>query len=162
MARERASRLDAARRLPLAVVRKTCEILLSPPGHLIGLMLRVAARIAAGEWRGLVWGEGGERVVWGDYSSSSDEEDGDEAEGDGGFESDWTAAVEARRRRWSGQRGETPRRRRSSADSAGRDTAAAAATGDDVKGKGIASGVDAAYADDDVGPTEDGRSWEID
>jgi hypothetical protein len=66
------SRLALVRRLPLAVIHKTCEILLSPPGHLIGLMLRVAARIAAGEWRGFVSGQGdrGEEmaVSW-DYSS---------------------------------------------------------------------------------------------
>ncbi|KAL2151603.1 hypothetical protein VTH82DRAFT_6701 [Thermothelomyces myriococcoides] len=37
---------------------------MSPPSHLIGLMLDVAARITAGEWRGNVFGmgEGGERV----------------------------------------------------------------------------------------------------
>ncbi|KAL2260769.1 hypothetical protein VTK26DRAFT_5144 [Humicola hyalothermophila] len=46
------------------VLHKTCEILMSPPSHLISLMLRVAARIVAGEWRGLVFGTGeaGERV----------------------------------------------------------------------------------------------------
>ncbi|KAL2115092.1 hypothetical protein VTJ04DRAFT_10755 [Mycothermus thermophilus] len=65
----------AVRRLPLSVFVKTCEILFSPPTHLISLMLNVAARIAAGEWRGLVWGmgEGGERinVEW-DWSEEED------------------------------------------------------------------------------------------
>ncbi|SPQ25821.1 8baf18b7-203b-44ab-92c7-7395675baa57 [Thermothielavioides terrestris] len=56
--------LAAVRRLPMTVIHKTCEILMSPPSHLISLMLNVAARIAAGEWRGLVFGMGetGERV----------------------------------------------------------------------------------------------------
>jgi hypothetical protein len=66
------SRLALVRRLPMAVIHKTCEILLSPPGHLLHLMLHVAARIAAGEWRGFVAGKGekGEEmaVSW-DYSS---------------------------------------------------------------------------------------------
>ncbi|KAL1844078.1 hypothetical protein VTJ49DRAFT_4930 [Mycothermus thermophilus] len=42
----------AVRHLPLTVFVKTCEIFLSPPAHLISLMLNVAARIAAGEWSG--------------------------------------------------------------------------------------------------------------
>ncbi|KAK2612236.1 hypothetical protein QQS21_001812 [Conoideocrella luteorostrata] len=41
-----------ARRLPLAAVRKTCNILMGPPGHLAALMLNIAARIYAGEWKG--------------------------------------------------------------------------------------------------------------
>ncbi|KAK4244734.1 inheritance of peroxisomes protein 1-domain-containing protein [Corynascus novoguineensis] len=60
--------LAVVRRLPMTVLHKTCEILMSPPSHLISLMLDVAARITAGEWRGLVFGtgEGGERlsVAW--------------------------------------------------------------------------------------------------
>ncbi|KAK4124132.1 hypothetical protein N657DRAFT_572209 [Parathielavia appendiculata] len=80
--------LAAVRRLPLTVLHKTCEILMSPPSHLIGLMLRVAARIAAGEWKGLVLGlgEGGERVsvAW-DWSE--DDDDGfDFAQDRAGFE----------------------------------------------------------------------------
>ncbi|KAH9904580.1 inheritance of peroxisomes protein 1-domain-containing protein [Xylariomycetidae sp. FL2044] len=77
------SRLEAVRRLPVAIVHKTVEILLSPPGHLVSLMLKVAARIAAGEWRGLVFGfgEGGEKipVQWdysdGEFSSWDDHDD---------------------------------------------------------------------------------------
>lgn len=147
----------------MAVVRKTCEILLSPPGYLISLMLRVAARIAAGEWRGLVFGEGGERVVWGDYSS--EEEDGSEAGSDDfALDNDWMN-VEARRRRWSGQLGETtPVRRRSSVE-LGNPGAA-----DDVEGKGSATGVDIGNgsvaeeksANHGDGPVDDGRGWEID
>ncbi|KAL2132863.1 hypothetical protein VTI74DRAFT_3209 [Chaetomium olivicolor] len=70
--------LATVRRLPMTVLHKTCEILLSPPSHLLSLMLNVAARIAAGEWRGLVFamGEGGERVsvTW-DWSEDDEEED---------------------------------------------------------------------------------------
>lgn len=153
----------SAQSLPMAVVRKTCEILLSPPGYLISLMLRVAARIAAGEWRGLVFGEGGERVVWGDYSS--EEEDGSEAGSDDfALDNDWMN-VEARRRRWSGQLGETtPVRRRSSVE-LGNPGAA-----DDVEGKGSATGVDIGNgsvaeeksANHGDGPVDDGRGWEID
>lgn len=66
------SRLAAARRLPKTILQKTIEILLSPPSHLISLMLKVAAKIAAGEWRGLVFGfgEAGEQipVQWDYYS----------------------------------------------------------------------------------------------
>ncbi|KAK3301538.1 inheritance of peroxisomes protein 1-domain-containing protein [Chaetomium fimeti] len=56
--------LAAVRRLPMTVLQKTCAMLLGPPSYLLRLMLKVAARIIAGEWRGLVfgWGEGGERV----------------------------------------------------------------------------------------------------
>ncbi|KAK4664509.1 uncharacterized protein QC763_506180 [Podospora pseudopauciseta] len=52
------------RSLPMMVVQKTCEILMSPPSHLISLMLKIAARILAGEWKGLIfgWGEKGERL----------------------------------------------------------------------------------------------------
>lgn len=50
------STLAAVRRLPMTVITKTFEILMSPPSHLIHLMLKVAARILAGEWRGLVFG----------------------------------------------------------------------------------------------------------
>ncbi|KAI1430684.1 inheritance of peroxisomes protein 1-domain-containing protein [Xylaria sp. CBS 124048] len=76
--------LAVVRQLPAAFVQKTVEILLSPPGHLVNLMLKVAAKIAAGEWRGLVFGfgEAGEQipVQWdyysdGDYSDLSDDDD---------------------------------------------------------------------------------------
>lgn len=78
------SRMDAVRRLPSAIIQKTVEILLRPPTHLVNLMLKVAAKIAAGEWRGLVFGfgEGGERIpVQWDYADDdelsdwSDDED---------------------------------------------------------------------------------------
>ncbi|KAI0876782.1 inheritance of peroxisomes protein 1-domain-containing protein [Hypoxylon argillaceum] len=78
------SRLAAIRRLPTAIIHKTIEILLSPPSHLVNLMLKVAARIAAGEWRGLVFGfgEAGEQipVQWdyysdGEFSDLSDSDD---------------------------------------------------------------------------------------
>ncbi|TPX09588.1 uncharacterized protein E0L32_009189 [Thyridium curvatum] len=69
------TRLEAVRRIPSAIIHKTCEILLSPPSHLINLMLKVAARIAAGEWRGLVFGQGeaGEHIpVQWDYTDHGD------------------------------------------------------------------------------------------
>ncbi|KAI0551899.1 inheritance of peroxisomes protein 1-domain-containing protein [Xylaria curta] len=78
------SRLAAVRRLPAAIIHKTIEILLSPPSHLIKLMLKVAAMIMAGEWRGLVYGlsEEGEQipVQWdyysdGEFSDFSDSDD---------------------------------------------------------------------------------------
>jgi hypothetical protein len=59
----------------MAMIQKTCEILMSPPSHLISLMLNVAARIAAGEWRGLVFGvdERGEQIpVQWDWSEEED------------------------------------------------------------------------------------------
>lgn len=69
--RRRPRHLQTARHLPTAILQKTCEILLSPPSHLLHLMLDIAAKIAAGEWRGMVFGfgESGERIVgqW-DYS----------------------------------------------------------------------------------------------
>lgn len=76
-------RLAVVRKLPSAIIHKTVEILLSPPGHLVNLMLQVAAKIAAGEWRGLVFGldEGGESIPvhWdysdGELSSWEDEDD---------------------------------------------------------------------------------------
>ncbi|KAI1809947.1 inheritance of peroxisomes protein 1-domain-containing protein [Poronia punctata] len=78
------SRLTVMRRLPAAIIHKTMEILLSPPSHLVNLMLKVAAKIAAGEWRGLVFGlgEAGEQipVQWdyysdGEFSGLSDDDD---------------------------------------------------------------------------------------
>ncbi|TDZ51599.1 hypothetical protein CTRI78_v007561 [Colletotrichum trifolii] len=65
------SQLEIVRRIPMAIVSKTCEVLLGPPSHLIALMLQVAAKIAAGQWRGMMFGfgEGGETIpVQWDYS----------------------------------------------------------------------------------------------
>ena len=48
---------------------------MSPPSHLINLMLNVAARIAAGEWRGVVFGtdEHGEQIpVHWDWTDDED------------------------------------------------------------------------------------------
>jgi hypothetical protein len=81
--RRRPRRLQTARHLPTAIVQKTCEILLSPPSHLLHLMLNIAAKIAAGEWRGMTFGfgEGGEKIVgeWdyedGEVTGESWEED---------------------------------------------------------------------------------------
>ncbi|KAM3086430.1 hypothetical protein ACMFMG_000565 [Clarireedia jacksonii] len=56
-------RLQTARHLPTAIIQKTCEILLSPPSHLLNMMVNIASKIAAGEWRGFLLGEG-EAVHW--------------------------------------------------------------------------------------------------
>ncbi|CZT42558.1 uncharacterized protein RSE6_02483 [Rhynchosporium secalis] len=56
-------RLRTSRHLPTAIIQKTCEILLSPPSHLFQLMLSIASKIAAGEWRGMLSGHG-EAVHW--------------------------------------------------------------------------------------------------
>ncbi|KAM5341631.1 hypothetical protein ACJ41O_014662 [Fusarium nematophilum] len=76
------SKLQAVKNLPMAIISKTVEILLGPPSHLINLMLKVAAKIVAGEWRGLVYGynDDGEQipVQWdyseGEFSDWSDDE----------------------------------------------------------------------------------------
>jgi hypothetical protein len=74
--------METVRRIPFAILSKTCEVLLGPPSHLVSLMLKVAAKIVAGEWRGLVFGfgDGGEKIpVQWDYSdeeySSWDEDE---------------------------------------------------------------------------------------
>lgn len=69
--RRAVTRLEAVQRLPAAIIHKTCEIIMAPPRELLALMLSVAAKIAAGEWRGLVFGtgDGGESIpVHWDYS----------------------------------------------------------------------------------------------
>ncbi|KAL2024749.1 hypothetical protein VTK56DRAFT_5570 [Thermocarpiscus australiensis] len=112
------------RRLPMTVIHKTCEILLAPPSHLLSLMLRVAARIAAGEWRGLVFGtgEGGERVsVRWDWSDDDDDDDVNEMRRSGrargyrygygyGWPGDefWAGTGTGRGRRWKKMAGAFP------------------------------------------------------
>ena len=61
--RSRPRHLQTARHLPTAIIQKTCEILLSPPSHLFHLMINIASKIAAGEWRGMLLGNG-EAVHW--------------------------------------------------------------------------------------------------
>lgn len=83
-----ASAVRAIRRIPSSIFNTTCEILISPPAHLISLMLKVAARITAGEWRGFVFGmgEGGELVdVRWDWSDDRDLIDSSWEEDDFGF-----------------------------------------------------------------------------
>lgn len=84
---------------------------MSPPGHLVNLMLKVAAKIAAGEWRGLVFGfgEAGEQipVQWdyysdGEFSSLSEDEDGYAlANGDSNHNNTVPRAGLRRRSRWA-------------------------------------------------------------
>jgi len=88
--------LAAVRRLPMAVIQKACEVLMSPPSHLINLMLKVAARIAAGEWRGLVFGvdERGEQIpVQWDWS----EEEDSHVDGGRFIDEDWPPRGSGRR-----------------------------------------------------------------
>lgn len=56
-------RMQTARHIPTAIIQKTCEILLSPPSHLLHLMINIASKIAAGEWRGVLFSGYGE-VAW--------------------------------------------------------------------------------------------------
>ena len=76
------TRLERMRGLPWAIIAKTCELLLGPPSHLVALMLQVAAKIAAGEWRGLVFGFGddGEKI---DVSWDYEDDDLSDWEHDG-------------------------------------------------------------------------------
>lgn len=61
--RRRSRRLQTARHLPTAILQTTAKILLSPPSHLLHLMLNIASKIAAGEWRGFLSNQG-ENVYW--------------------------------------------------------------------------------------------------
>lgn len=83
-----ASAVRAIRRIPSSIFNTTCEILISPPAHLISLMLKVAARITAGEWQGFVFGmgEGGEVVdIRWDWSDDREVIEGSWEEDDFGF-----------------------------------------------------------------------------
>ncbi|KAK5625509.1 hypothetical protein RRF57_001226 [Xylaria bambusicola] len=66
------SHFATAHKVPTSMVQKILGVLLGAPSYLIKLMLQVAARIIAGEWRGLVLGfnEAGEEipVQWDYYS----------------------------------------------------------------------------------------------
>ncbi|RBA21065.1 hypothetical protein FPRO05_08512 [Fusarium proliferatum] len=65
------SKLETVKNLPMAIIAKTYEMILGPPSSLIRLILKVAAKIASGQWRGLVYGYGedGEEIpVQWDYS----------------------------------------------------------------------------------------------
>jgi hypothetical protein len=81
--RRRSRGLQTARHLPTAIIQKTCEILLSPPSHLFHLMISIASKIAAGEWRGVLSGHG-ESVHWDFEDEYSDE---------GWFEDDYGIAL---------------------------------------------------------------------
>ncbi|TAQ85836.1 hypothetical protein B7494_g5841 [Chlorociboria aeruginascens] len=82
--RRRARRLQTARHLPTAIIQKTCEILFSPPSHLLNAMISIASKIAAGEWRGFLNGYG-EAVHW-DFTE-------DEYTGEGWAEDDYGISV---------------------------------------------------------------------
>ena len=61
--------------LTTAILQKTCSLLLGPPVQLVALMLRIAAKLAKGSFRGTSFGFGddGQRIPcsW-DFSDSSD------------------------------------------------------------------------------------------
>ncbi|KAL5606311.1 hypothetical protein BROUX41_002726 [Berkeleyomyces rouxiae] len=61
--------------IPWSIVAKTCDLILGPPRNLLRLMLHVAAKIVAGQWRGTVYGHGldGSQIpVHWDYSDEAD------------------------------------------------------------------------------------------
>lgn len=58
--RRPSTRMEVLKKVPMTIVSKTCEVLLGPPAYLVKIMLRVAARIVAGEWSGAVMGFGDE------------------------------------------------------------------------------------------------------
>lgn len=136
------------RRIPSAILNKTCEMILGPPAHLINLMLKVAARIAAGEFRGFVFGmgEGGEvvdvRWDWSDEHSDIDEG----AALEGWDESDFDFGDETRRL----------------AHSRGRKTRASFAAADlsrPARAPGKAIAYQDPWDDEDEDPS---RSWGVD
>lgn len=142
------------RRIPSAILNKTCEMILGPPAHLINLMLKVAARIAAGEFRGFVFGmgEGGEvvdvRWDWSDEHSDIDEEG---AALEGWDESDFDFGDDAARRRL---RQRHPR---------GRDRMRASFAAADLSRPARAPGKAIAYQDPWDDEDEDpSRSWGVD
>ena len=74
--------------LTTAILQRTCSILLGPPIQLVALMLRIAAKIARGAFRGTTfgYGDGGQKVPcsW-DFSDGSDENEDYWEEDDYGF-----------------------------------------------------------------------------
>ncbi|KAL1899136.1 hypothetical protein Sste5346_003058 [Sporothrix stenoceras] len=51
------TRLEAMRRIPGSIIYRVFEILLAPPSYLLAMMLKIAARILKGEWRGSAMGK---------------------------------------------------------------------------------------------------------
>ena len=74
--------------LTTAILQRTCSILLGPPIQLVALMLRIAAKIARGAFRGTTYGYGdrGQKIPcsW-DFSDGSDENEDYWEEDDYGF-----------------------------------------------------------------------------
>lgn len=153
------SAVKTIRRIPSAILNKTCEMILGPPAHLISLMLKVAARIAAGEFRGFVFGmgEGGEvvdvRWDWSDEHSDIDEEG---AALEGWDESDFDFGDDAARAR---------RRLTTQRQSRGRDRIRASFAAADLSRPATARapGKSIAYQDPWDDEDEDpSRSWGVD
>ena len=64
--------------LTTAILQKTCSLLLGPPAQLVALMLRIAAKLTRGTFRGssFGFGEGGQKIPcsW-DFSDGGEESD---------------------------------------------------------------------------------------
>ena len=75
--------------LTTAILQRTCSLLLGPPVQLVALMLRIAAKIARGAFRGTSYrlGESGQKIPcsWDFSSDGSDETDDSWEEDDYGF-----------------------------------------------------------------------------
>ncbi len=75
--------------LTTAILQRTCSLLLGPPVQLVALMLRIAAKIARGAFRGTSYrlGEGAQKIPcsWEFSSDGSDETDDSWEEDDYGF-----------------------------------------------------------------------------
>ncbi|KAK4695218.1 hypothetical protein P7C71_g2494, partial [Lecanoromycetidae sp. Uapishka_2] len=91
-----------------AILQRTCSILLGPPVQLVALMLRIAAKIAKGAFKGnsFGFGEGGQRIPcsWDFSSDGSDENDETWEEiDDYGFSLSRTASVKEAKAREMGE-----------------------------------------------------------
>lgn len=71
----KARALQTARHLPTAIIQKTWEILLSPPSHLVEMILQVAARVAQRLRNGQTWDGEPETDYEDDFDDDNDEED---------------------------------------------------------------------------------------
>lgn len=71
----KARALQTARHLPTAIIQKTWEILLSPPNHLVEMILQVAARVAQRLRNGQTWDGEPETDCEDDLDDEEDEED---------------------------------------------------------------------------------------
>ena len=71
----KARALQTARHLPTAIIQKTWEILLSPPSHLVDMVLQLAARVALRLRNGQTWDGEPKTDCETDFEEEDDEED---------------------------------------------------------------------------------------